>query len=47
MTANRSDESLERTPLPAPGMIIREREPLNLEVPFGLLDGFITPVDHF
>ena len=29
------------------GMIIREREPLNLEMPFGSLDGFITPVDHF
>lgn len=29
------------------GMIVREREPLNLEMPFGLLDGFITPVGRF
>ena len=29
------------------GMIEREREPLNLETPFGSLDGFITPVDRF
>lgn len=28
-------------------MIIREREPLNLEMPFGSLDGFITPVEQF
>jgi len=28
-------------------MIIREREPLNLEMPFGSLSDFITPVDHF
>ncbi|HBJ83007.1 MAG TPA: sulfite oxidase [Verrucomicrobiales bacterium] len=28
-------------------MILREREPLNLEMPFGSLDGFITPVERF
>jgi hypothetical protein len=28
------------------GMIVRERDPLNLEMPFGSLDGFITPVDR-
>ena len=28
-------------------MIIREKEPANLEMPFGLLDGFITPNDQF
>jgi len=28
-------------------MIVREQEPLNLEMPFGSLDGFITPVDRF
>jgi hypothetical protein len=28
------------------GMIVREREPMNLEMPFGALDGFITPVDR-
>ena len=26
---------------------MREREPLNLEMPFGSLEGFITPVDRF
>jgi len=35
------------TKLPAGEMIVREREPLNLEMPFGSLDGFITPVDRF
>jgi DMSO/TMAO reductase YedYZ molybdopterin-dependent catalytic subunit len=29
------------------GMIVREREPLNLEMPFGSLNGFLTPVEHF
>lgn len=29
------------------GMIIREKEPLNLEMPFCSLDSFITPVEHF
>ncbi|MDQ3199010.1 MAG: sulfite oxidase [Verrucomicrobiota bacterium] len=28
-------------------MIIREKEPANLEMPFGTLDGFITPNDLF
>lgn len=28
------------------GMILRERDPLNLEMPFGSMDGFITPVDR-
>jgi DMSO/TMAO reductase YedYZ molybdopterin-dependent catalytic subunit len=28
-------------------MIVREKEPLNLEIPFGALDGLITPVDRF
>lgn len=28
-------------------MIIREKEPANLEMPFGSLDGFITPNDKF
>ena len=37
-----------RTALLAPGgMIVREKEPLNLEMPFGSLDGFLTPVDRF
>lgn len=29
------------------GMIVREHEPMNLEMPFGSLDGFITPMDRF
>ncbi len=29
------------------GMIVREREPLNLEMPFSSLSGFVTPVEHF
>ena len=33
--------------LSSDGMIVREKEPLNLEMPFGSLDGFITPVDRF
>src|SRR5690242_735799 len=28
-------------------MIIREKEPANLEMPFGSLDGFITPNEKF
>ncbi len=28
------------------GMIVREREPLNLEMPFGSIDRFITPVER-
>jgi DMSO/TMAO reductase YedYZ molybdopterin-dependent catalytic subunit len=28
-------------------MIIREKEPTNLEMPFGTLDGFLTPNDQF
>lgn len=30
-----------------PGLIVREEEPLNLEMPFSSLDGFITPVERF
>ncbi len=29
------------------GMIVREKNPVNLEMPFGFLDSFITPVDRF
>jgi DMSO/TMAO reductase YedYZ molybdopterin-dependent catalytic subunit len=32
---------------PAAGLIVREREPLNLETPFGSLHGFITSTEHF
>lgn len=34
-------------PFPPVEMIVREREPLNLEMPFGSLGGFITPVEQF
>jgi DMSO/TMAO reductase YedYZ molybdopterin-dependent catalytic subunit len=41
----------ETHPLPAPrspgGMIIREHMPANLEMPFGSLDGFVTPTERF
>ncbi len=42
----------ERTPMTAGlrasgGMIVREKEPVNLEMPFGSLDSFITPVERF
>jgi len=29
------------------GLVVREREPLNLEMPFETLDGFITPNESF
>ena len=29
------------------GMIVREKKPVNLEMPFGSLDDFITPVERF
>jgi DMSO/TMAO reductase YedYZ molybdopterin-dependent catalytic subunit len=31
----------------AGGMIVREKEPVNLETPFGSLDSFLTPVERF
>src|SRR5947208_1484832 len=38
----------EKRPLDsAKAMIIRERDPLNLEMPFGMLDGFTTPNERF
>src|SRR5438445_13848879 len=30
-----------------PGMIVREREPLNLEYPFSSLDRFVLPTERF
>ena len=32
---------------PFSGMIVREKEPVNLEMPFSSLDAFITPVERF
>ena len=40
-----TDDSLQM--LPPGGMIVREREPLNLEMPFGSLSSFVTPVERF
>jgi DMSO/TMAO reductase YedYZ molybdopterin-dependent catalytic subunit len=34
-------------PIPNSGLIVREQEPLNLEMPFSSLDGFITPNELF
>ena len=33
--------------LSSPGMIIRQKEPVNLESPFDQLDTFLTPTDLF
>src|SRR5436189_1022085 len=30
-----------------PGMIVREREPVNLEMPFATLDSFLVPTERF
>lgn len=46
MTVRRKSRRIGKKFTPG-GMIVREREPLNLEMPFGSLDGFITPVDRF
>ncbi len=35
------------TPRSTGGMIVREKEPVNLETPVGSLDSFITPVERF
>lgn len=36
-----------KQPVESGGMIVREKEPVNLEMPFGSLDSFITPVERF
>lgn len=33
--------------LPPAGMIVREKEPVNLEMPFAALESFLTPVERF
>ena len=40
-------ESQPRATRSSGGMIVREMEPVNLEMPFGSLDAFITPVGRF
>ena len=40
-------EAVRPAPLSSGGMIVREKEPVNLEMPFGSLDAFITPVERF
>lgn len=34
-------------PMSSGGVIVREKEPVNLEMPFGSIDGFITPTERF
>lgn len=46
MIAEKESPRCDGAPSPA-GMILREREPLNLEMPFGSIADPITPVDHF
>src|SRR5687768_8936253 len=43
---NRSDAQRKAKSLSG-GLVMREREPLNLEMPFGSLNGFITPAEQF
>jgi DMSO/TMAO reductase YedYZ molybdopterin-dependent catalytic subunit len=40
-------KSADNKPKSAGGLIVREQEPLNLEMPFSSLDGFITPNESF
>lgn len=40
-------KSADNKPDPSSGLIVREQEPLNLEMPFSSLDGFITPNELF
>jgi DMSO/TMAO reductase YedYZ molybdopterin-dependent catalytic subunit len=40
-------KSAVNNPPPHGGLIVREQEPLNLEMPFSSLDGFITPNELF
>lgn len=40
-------KSAEKTPPPLNGLIVREQEPLNLEMPFSTLSGFTTPNESF
>jgi DMSO/TMAO reductase YedYZ molybdopterin-dependent catalytic subunit len=40
-------KAADNEPDPSSGLIVREREPLNLEMPFSRLDGFITPNESF
>jgi DMSO/TMAO reductase YedYZ molybdopterin-dependent catalytic subunit len=55
MTSNSDNRSRSRAdnvaepsaPLSSAGMIVREKNPVNLEMPFGELAGFITPAERF
>ncbi len=42
-----SDSASRPALLSSGGMIVREKNPVNLEMPFGSLDAFITPVERF
>jgi DMSO/TMAO reductase YedYZ molybdopterin-dependent catalytic subunit len=41
------DDMATMSQLSSPGMIIRQKEPVNLESPFDQLDAFLTPTDLF
>ena len=47
MTESLASRNQSTQPPPSAGMIIREKEPVNLEMPFDTLDGFITPNERF
>jgi DMSO/TMAO reductase YedYZ molybdopterin-dependent catalytic subunit len=40
-------KSADKNPLTSDGLIVREKEPLNLEMPFSTLNGFTTPNELF
>ena len=40
-------KSADENPLTSDGLIVREQEPLNLEMPFSTLSGFTTPNESF
>ena len=49
MTTHQSSDDSARPDnlLSSGGMIVREKKPVNLEMPFGSLEAFITPVERF
>lgn len=47
-TRSHPDKEADAATLPSPaGLIVREKNPVNLEMPFGELADFITPVERF
>ncbi|HWM24229.1 MAG TPA: sulfite oxidase [Chthoniobacterales bacterium] len=47
MTQSASGAEIEAAPNTSGGLIVRETEPLNLEMPFSALNGFATPNESF